>query len=88
MVLLLASYIIRDNLIFNRRNNAIVVVVLAPAADKICESFTHNPLTGGQGKPTFLSLMGINKECIANASKSESNFGGGNNGCTCITMGK
>ena len=59
-----------------------------PAADKICESFTHNPLTRGQGNPTFLYLMGIHKECISNASKFDSDFEGGHNGCACVAMGE
>ena len=65
-----------------------MVVVFAPAVNKICESFTHNPLTWDQGKPTFLYLMGIHKECITNASKFESDFGGGKHGCVCISMGE
>ena len=63
-----------------------MLVVLAPAVDKICESFTHNPLMRAQGNPTFLSLMGIHKECIANASEFESDFGGGKYGCACVAM--
>ena len=31
--------------------------------------------------------MGIHKECIANASKFESYFGGGEHGCACVAMG-
>ena len=58
-------------------HNNIVVVVLAPAVDKICESFTKNPLTRAQENPTFLSIMVMHKQCITNASKFESNFGGG-----------
>ena len=54
-----------------------MVVVSAPAVDKMCESFTHNPLMRAQSNPTFSSLMGIHKECIANASEFESDFGGG-----------
>ena len=54
-----------------------MVVVSAPAVDKICESFTHNPPTRAQGKPTFPSLMVIHKEYIANVSEFESDFGGG-----------
>ena len=63
-----------------------MVVVLAPAVEKNCESFTHNPLTRDQGKPTFLSLMGFHKQCIANVSKFESDLWGGRHGCACITM--
>ena len=57
-----------------------MVGVLAPAVDKICESFTKKPLTQAQGNPTFLYLMGINKERIANTSKFEPDFGGGKYG--------
>ena len=60
---------------------------MALAVDKICESFTNNPITRAQGKPTFLSLMGIHKECIANTSKLESDFGGRQHGCACVAMG-
>ena len=70
------------------KNNAIMVVLLAPATENICESFIHNPLARAQGKPTFLSLMGLHKECITNASKFESDFGGGQHGCTCVAMGE
>ena len=45
------------------------MVVSTPAANNIFESFTHNPPTWAQGKPTLLSLMGIHKERIANMSK-------------------
>ena len=48
-----------------------MVVVLAPAADRICGSFTYNVLTWAQGKPTFLSLMGMHKERIENTIKFE-----------------
>ena len=65
-----------------------MVVVSTPDVDKICESFTHNLLMRDQGKPTFLSLIEIHKEFIANASKFESDFGGGQHGCACATMGK
>ena len=63
-----------------------MVVVLVPAVNKICESFTYNPLTRSQVKPTFLSLMGIRKECIANTSEFNYKFGGGKHGCSCIAM--
>ena len=52
-----------------------MVVISALAVNKICESFTHNPLAWAQDRPTFLSLMVIHKECIANASKFEYNLG-------------
>ena len=64
-----------------------MVVVSATVVNKICESFTHKPLTQDQGKPTFLFLMGIHKECIANASEFKSYFRGSKHGCVCITMG-
>ena len=64
-----------------------MVVVLAPDVDNICESFTHNLLTRAQVNPTLLSPMVIHKECIANTSKSESDFGGGKHGCACAAMG-
>ena len=54
-----------------------MVVVSAPEVDNICESFTHNLITGTQLNPTFLSMMGINKECIDNAKKFDSKFRGG-----------
>ena len=57
-----------------------MVFVLAPAVNKIRESFTQNSLTQAQGNPTFLYLMGINKERIANTSKFEPDFGGGKYG--------
>ena len=60
-----------------------MVLVLAPAVDKICESFTHNLLTLSQGSTTLLSLMGIQKEYIAN----ESELWGGQYGYACISMG-
>ena len=63
-----------------------MVVILAPAVDKICESFTYNPLKQSQAKPIFLSLMGIHKECIANESEFESDFRGGKHGFTSVTM--
>ena len=65
-----------------------MVVISAPAIDKIRESFTHNLLTRPQGNPTLLSIMEIQKECIANTSNFESNFGGGQHDCACTTMGK
>ena len=58
-----------------------MVVELAPAIDKICESLTHNLLTQDQVNPTLLSLMGTHKEFIDNASKFDSNFRGGQHGC-------
>ena len=61
---------------------------MVPAVDNICEPFTHNLLTRAQGRPKFLSLMGIHKECITKEIKFESNFGGGKNGRTCVSMGK
>ena len=64
-----------------------MVVVSAPAFDKICKSFTHNQLTRAYGKPTVLSLMEIHKECIANTSKFESNFKRGKHGCACVAIG-
>ena len=70
------------------KNNAIMVVLLAPATENICESFIHNPLARAQGKPTFLSLIGIHKECITNAIKLVSDFGGGQHSCACIVMVK
>ena len=57
-----------------------MVFVLVPAVNKIRESFTQNSLTQAQGNPTFLYLMGINKERIANTSKFEPDFGGGKYG--------
>ena len=63
-----------------------MVVILAPAVYKICESFINNPLTRAQGNPKFLYLMGMHKECIANASEIEFDFGGGQHGCTCVAM--
>ena len=65
-----------------------MVVVLAPAVDKIYESFTHNLLTIDQVNPNLFSLMGIHKKCIYNARKFESNFGRGQNGCACVAMGE
>ena len=65
-----------------------MVVVLAPAVDKICESFTHNLLSRDQGNPNLLYLMGIYKECISNARKFESDFWGSQHGCVCVAMGK
>ena len=62
------------------------MVVSTPTVNKIYEPFTHNPLTWAQNNPTFLSIIIINKECIANARKSESDFGGGHHGCTCVAM--
>ena len=59
-----------------------------PTVDKICESFTHNPLTQAQGNYTLLYLIGIHKECITNMIKFECDFVGGQHGCTCIAMGK
>ena len=64
-----------------------MVVVLEPAADKIYKSFTHNLLTRAQGNPTLLSITIIHKECIPNISKLESNFGGGQHGFACISIG-
>ena len=64
-----------------------MVVISAPSINKICESFTHNSLTRDRVNPIFLSLVGIHKDCIANVSKFESNFGGGNYGCACVAMG-
>lgn len=64
-----------------------MVVVLAPAIDNICESFTHYPLTRDQGKPTFLSLMVTHKECIAIAGEFESDFEGGQHVCACVDIG-
>ena len=64
-----------------------MVVVSAPAADKICESFTQNPLIWTQGNPTFLYFMGIHKEFIVHASEFESDFGGGKHGWACVAMG-
>ena len=63
-----------------------MVVISVLSVDNICESFTHNPLTQSQVKPTFLSLMEIHNECIANARKFESYFGGGKHVCACIAM--
>ena len=45
-----------------------MVVISAPAVDKIYEPFTHNPLTRYQVKPTFPSFMGTHKECIADGN--------------------
>ena len=64
-----------------------MVVVSAPVVDKICESFTHNPMTRSQGNPTFNSLVGSHKECIANTSKFECNFGGWKYVYACVAMG-
>ena len=64
-----------------------MVVVLAPAIDKICESLTYNPLTRAQGKPTFLSLILIHEEFIVNEREFESDFWGGQHGIVCIAMG-
>ena len=64
-----------------------MVVVLAPAVENICDSSTHNLLKRAQGNPTFLSLMGIHKDYIANASKFESDFVGGKHGCVCVVTG-
>ena len=64
-----------------------MVVVLALAGDRICESFTHNPLTQDQGDPTFLSIMGIHKECIANDSESKYDFVKGQHVHTWVAMG-
>ena len=64
-----------------------MVVVLAPAINKMCELFTHNPLTRAQGKPIFLSLMGIHKECITNSSEFESDFGGGHHVYAYVVVG-
>ena len=64
-----------------------MVVVLAPAINKICESFTHKLLTRAQGKTIFLSLMGIHKEHTTNESEFESDFRGGKHGCVCASMG-
>ena len=65
-----------------------MVVVLAPAVNRIFESLTHNPLTRAQRKNTLLSIVGIHKECIANARKFESDFVGRQHGCTRVDMGK
>ena len=46
---------------FYKSNNDIMVVVLEPAVENICELFTHNPLTGAHVNPTLLTLMGIHK---------------------------
>ena len=48
-----------------------MVVILAPAKNKICEPFTYKYLTRSQGKPTFLSLMVMHKECIENMNTSK-----------------
>ena len=64
-----------------------MVVVSAPTANNICESFTHNPLTWDQVKPTLLYFMGFHKEFIANTSKFKSDFGGGKHVCTYVAMG-
>ena len=64
-----------------------MVVVLAPAVDKICESFTQNPLIWTQVNPTFLYFMGIHKEFIVHASEFESDFGEGKHGWACVAMG-
>ena len=64
-----------------------MTVVSVLNISNICESFTHNLLTRAQGKTTFLSLMRIPKKCIANAYEFESDFGGGKNGCACVSMG-
>ena len=62
------------------KNDAVVVVVSALGVNKIYESFTHNPLTLAQGNPTFISLVGSHKYCIANVIEFGSNSGGGQHG--------
>ena len=64
-----------------------MAVILAPAVNNKCESFTHNLLTWDKEKPAFLSLMEIHKECIANVSEFKSDFGVRQNVCSCVTMG-
>ena len=59
---------------------------MLPAVENIFESFTHNPLTQAQSKPTLISLMGIHKYCIANASKFVSDFGRGRHVCMYVAM--
>ena len=63
-----------------------MLIVSALAVYKICESFTHNPLTQAHCDPGFLSLIVINKECKANTRKFEYNFRGGQHSCTFIAM--
>ena len=63
-----------------------MVVISAPNVNKICESFTHNPLTKTQVNTKILSLMGIDKECISNTSKFESDFQGVHHGCACVAL--
>ena len=41
-----------------------IVVVSAPAVNKICESFTHNPLTQDQGNTTFIYLMQSTRDVL------------------------
>ena len=64
-----------------------MVVVLAQAVDNICESLPHNPITRSHIKTTSLYLIGIHKEFSANVRKFESDFEGGQHGCTCVSMG-
>ena len=65
-----------------------MVVLLTPSANKVCESFTHNSLTQDQGKPPYLSQMGIQKELFDNLTEFVSNFRGGQHGCAFIAMGE
>ena len=64
-----------------------MVVVWAPATDKICEAFTHNPLMRAQGNTNFLYLMGTQKEFIAYVSEFDSDFGGGKHVYVCVATG-
>ena len=64
----------------------IMVVISAPAVNKICKSFIQNPITRDQGKPKFISLMDMHMEYITNMSEYEFDFGGGEHGCACVAM--
>ena len=48
----LVSQIVREKK-FHMNNDAIMAVLSAPAVDKTCESFTHNPLPQALGQAYF-----------------------------------
>ena len=55
----LVSQSIRDKIIFYTKNDAIMVVVSAPAVDNIWELLTHNLLTQAQGKVGYVSVNNL-----------------------------
>ena len=56
------------------------MTIKAPDIKDIKAGFAHQVLDKIQGKPQYVDIEKLQRQCIHNASTLESNLGGGNNG--------